>query len=104
MSAAKCCPPQLGAAMTVSPPESPLVSTGDSQSSPFAPSGAGARASFCVYLSHMLVLLLFQKIPFSSQTLPCIVSIPLVALSAIACCTPLYLLLRRVPFARQWLI
>ena len=63
-----------------------------------------SRASFCVYLSHMLVLLLFQKIPFSSQTLPCIVSIPLVALSAIACCTPLYLLLRRVPFARQWLI
>lgn len=63
-----------------------------------------SRASFCIYLSHMLVILLFQKIPFTSQTLPCIVSIPLVALAAITCSTLLYLLLRRIPFVRRWLI
>ena len=63
-----------------------------------------SRASFCIYLSHMLAILLFQKIPFTSLTLPCAVSIPLVALSAIACSTLLYLLLRTIPFVRRWLI
>ena len=63
-----------------------------------------SKASFCIYLSHMLVILLFQKIPFTSQTLPCAVSIPLVALAAIACSTLLYLLLRRIPFVNRWLI
>ncbi len=63
-----------------------------------------SKASFCIYLTHMLVLLLFQKIPFTSQTLPCVVSIPLVAISAIACSSLLYLLLRRIPFVKKWLI
>ena len=62
-----------------------------------------SRASFCIYLSHLLVILLFQKIPFTSQTLPCIISIPLVALSAIACSSLLYLLLRRIPFVNKWI-
>ena len=57
-----------------------------------------------IYLSHMLVLPLFQKIPFTAETLPCVVSIPLVALAAIACSTLLYLLLRMLPFVRRWLI
>ena len=63
-----------------------------------------SRASFCIYLSHMLFLLLFQKIPFTSQSAICIVSIPVLALSVTACGTLLYLILRKIPFVNHWLI
>lgn len=63
-----------------------------------------SRASFCIYLSHMLALLLFRKIPFTACPLYCIISVPLRTLSAIACSTLLYLALRRIPFVNRWLI
>lgn len=63
-----------------------------------------SMASFCIYLSHMLFLMLFQKIPFTSQSATCIVSIPLLAFSALACGTLLYLTLREIPFINRWVI
>ena len=63
-----------------------------------------SRASFCIYLSHMLFLLQFQKIPLTSQSAACIVSIPFLTLSVTGCGTVVYLILRKIPFINQWLI
>ncbi len=61
-------------------------------------------ASFCIYLSHMLFLLLFRRMGFSELSMPCAVSVPLLTAAVLACSTFLYLLLRRVPFAKRWLV
>ena len=63
-----------------------------------------SKASFCIYLSHMLFLLLFRRFLFSELSMPCIVSVPLLTAAAFSCSTGLYLLLRRIPFAKRWLM
>lgn len=63
-----------------------------------------SKASFCIYLSHKLIILLFQEIGFTSGFSLCIVSIPLLATSATACSVLLYLILHRIPFVKRWLI
>lgn len=63
-----------------------------------------SKASFCIYLSHMIFILLFQKLSFPSPSMPCLYSIPLLTVSVLACGFLLYRILRHVPFIKQWLI
>ena len=63
-----------------------------------------SKGSFCVYLSHMLFLLLIRQFCFTELSLPCAVSIPLLTLAALACSLLLYELLRHIKFVNRWLI
>lgn len=65
--------------------------------------GSLAKASFCIYLSHVLFLRAFTRWGLTSATAP-MLTIPLLAALALALCWALYQVLRRVPLVRTWLI
>ena len=61
-------------------------------------------ASFCVYLVHMFWVYLLQALGFSVQRLPYLVSIPLLVLAVFVLSFVTWLVLRRIPGVRRWLI
>lgn len=63
-----------------------------------------SRASFSVYLSHMVFLHLFYDLGWNVRMLPCLAAIPLTAAAALGGSFALWLLLRRLPWARKYLI
>ena len=62
-----------------------------------------AGPSFCVYLAHPLCLTAFSSLGLSAAAQPWW-QVPALALAALAGCLPLWAVLRRVPFIRDWLI
>lgn len=56
-----------------------------------------SRASFCVYLSHLMFLYWFRDAGLSALSGPCILSVPATAAAVLACSLVVYLVLRRVP-------
>lgn len=62
-----------------------------------------SRASFCVYLSHMMFLNWFRDAGLSALSGPCILSVPVTVAAVLACSLALYLVLRRVPVAGRLL-
>ncbi len=63
-----------------------------------------ARASFCIYAAHMLVLYSLDPLLPVLKTYPALLWIPLLSGVILSLCLLLYLLLRRIPFVRKWLI
>lgn len=73
------------------------------------PRAAGAaaffsRASFCVYLTHMLFLYLLQQLGLNAQQPTPLLGIPLLALLAAAGSLAVYAAASRVPGVRRWLV
>lgn len=66
--------------------------------------GRLARASFCIYLSHILFLRLFQDHGLRPSASPTALSIPLTALLLLACGWLLWEVLHRVPFVKSYLV
>lgn len=64
----------------------------------------GAEASFCIYLVHVFFISLFVRWELSPDTLPRILSLPLLALLATALSALVYVLLSRIPIVKKWLI
>ena len=62
-----------------------------------------SRASFSIYLSHMVFLHLFYDLGWNVRMLPCLAAIPLTAAAAFAGSFALWLLLRRIPWVRRYL-
>lgn len=56
-----------------------------------------ARASFCIYLSHMLVLYLFAHVGLSALSGPCILFVPATVAAVLACSLAVYFAVRRIP-------
>lgn len=63
-----------------------------------------AKASFCVYLSHMMFLYWLAGAGLSAASGPCIISVPLTAAATLACSLAVYLMLSRVPVINRWLV
>lgn len=68
------------------------------------PLAAVSRASFCVYLVHLLPYWELGRLGLSAVTGPCAVFIPLTAAAVLACSLAVWAVLRRVPVVRSWLI
>jgi len=62
-----------------------------------------SKASFCVYLVHVLFIYLLNPI-LNVSILPCLVSIPIVVTVNFACSFFVYLVLSRIPFVKRYLI
>ncbi len=62
------------------------------------------RASFCVYLAHPLFIYLERLVGLDVDILPCIVSIPLLAVLNMACCVAVYFVLSKIPVVKKWLV
>lgn len=66
--------------------------------------GRLARASFCIYLCHILFQLAFLRLGISAGASPCLLSIPLVCLLLLAASYLTWEALRRVPVVKSYLI
>lgn len=62
-----------------------------------------SKASFCIYLVHVLFIYLFNPI-FNVSILPSLVSIPIVVIVNFVCSFLVYLVLSRIPFVKSYLI
>lgn len=63
-----------------------------------------ARASFCIYLVHILFLQLFQRLGLSGGNTPCALFVPLTALALLGCSLLVWAVLDRIPWVRRYLI
>lgn len=63
-----------------------------------------SRASFCVYLCHILFLNLLQNRGLTGNWPNSLLGVPLLAAATMACSLVVYLILSRIPVVRRWLI
>ncbi|MBQ3527588.1 MAG: acyltransferase family protein [Clostridia bacterium] len=65
-----------------------------------------SKASFCIYLVHMLVLYEMEDLKFSAGTLPIpmLISIPIVVIVCFAVSTAIYFILSHIPVIKKWLV
>lgn len=63
-----------------------------------------SKASFCIYLCHLLFLTWFQALGLSALTGPCILYIPLTVGAVLAASLAVYFVLKRIPVANRWLM
>lgn len=63
-----------------------------------------SKASFCVYLSHLIFLWQLARIGLTAQVLPAIICAPLRALCCLLCSLALYFILSHIPIVKKWLI
>lgn len=63
-----------------------------------------ARASFCIYLVHILFLQRFQVLGLSGGNAPCLLFIPLTAAALLGCSLLVWAVLDRIPWVRRYLI
>lgn len=66
--------------------------------------GRLARASFCIYLSHILFLQMLLRLGFEPGAAPCLVGIPLLCLALLAAGWLLWEVLHRIPIVKTYLI
>ena len=63
-----------------------------------------SRASFCVYLVHMFFLYGLRDLGLTATVGPCLLTIPLIAAVILALSLAVWLILSRIPWAKDWLI
>ena len=63
-----------------------------------------SKASFCIYLVHVLWLYFFDFLGISVNGFPCLISIPLISCLNLALSYCTFLLLSKIPLIRRWLI
>lgn len=63
-----------------------------------------SKASFCIFLAHPFFLYIQRGLGLDVDILPCLVSIPLLSLLNMACCTAVYFVISKIPVARKWLV
>ncbi len=68
------------------------------------PFGYISKASFCIYLIHVFVIYVFERIGFVSTAFSTILSIPCISLCNLVICFLIYLPLSKLPLIRKWLI
>ena len=60
--------------------------------------------SFCVYLVHLLVLRVLAHVGFSTSCFRPAVSVPFLTLLCLLGSYCIYLILKRIPWVKRWLI
>jgi len=63
-----------------------------------------SKASFCIYLVHVLWIYCFDFLQISVNQFACILSIPTVTLLNLVLSAGVYLVLQKIPLIRKWLI
>ena len=63
-----------------------------------------SQASFCIFLVHVFFLYGLRSLGLSALTCHPIVSIPLTAGAILVCSFAVWLVLRRIPVLRRWII
>lgn len=63
-----------------------------------------AKASFCIYLTHLFPLKSLSRRGINALAGPCAVSIPLTAAAIVLISLVFWAVLRRIPAVREWLI
>lgn len=63
-----------------------------------------AKASFCIYLVHLLPMWELAGFGISASAGPCLLSVPLTAAAVLACSLAVWAVLNQVPVVRRWLI
>ena len=63
-----------------------------------------SKASFCIFLVHVVWLNVFLKLGLTADRYPAIVSIPALTLCNAALSYLCWLLLSRIPFVKRWLV
>ena len=63
-----------------------------------------SRASFCVYLGHLLPCWELGRLGLSAVSGPCLLFIPLTAAAVLACSLAVWTVLVHVPIAGKWLV
>lgn len=63
-----------------------------------------SRASFCIYLVHIIFLWVFARFGLTVAVLPALISIPLISAAVYLCCEPVYLLLSHIPGLKKYLV
>ena len=63
-----------------------------------------SKASFSIYLSHLLVLYILKDHGITADILPAALSVPLLAALITAVCLSLYFILSRIPVLKKWII
>ena len=63
-----------------------------------------SRASFCVYLVHLIPYWELGRLGLSAAAGPCILLIPLTAAAVLACSLAVWAVLSRVPIVGKWLV
>ena len=63
-----------------------------------------SKASFCIYLCHVIYIRGFTYFGFTVNFLPSVISIPLIMVCNLAGSIVIYLVLSRIPFVNKWLI
>lgn len=63
-----------------------------------------SKASFCIYLVHIFILRILVSSGITVQILPCLVSIPIIALLCILISVFIYFILSKIPVLNKWII
>lgn len=63
-----------------------------------------AKASFCIYLVHLLPCWELSRLGLNAVTGPCILFVPLTTAAVLACSLTVWVALRQIPGAGKWLI
>lgn len=63
-----------------------------------------SKASFCIYLSHVFVIYLFNFLNISVGLFPCLISIPLLSLANLALSYCCYCVMSKIPIVGRWLV
>jgi surface polysaccharide O-acyltransferase-like enzyme len=63
-----------------------------------------SQASFCIYLSHVFFLYLYEKIGNAAGLFPAALSAPVVAAAIFLCSCLVYAVISRIPIINKWLI
>ncbi len=63
-----------------------------------------SKASFCIYLIHVLFIYLFAKVGITIDLFPNIISVPMVVLLNMACSITFYFIISKVPILNRWII
>jgi surface polysaccharide O-acyltransferase-like enzyme len=63
-----------------------------------------SKASFCIYLVHMLFIKIYKNSGYTVFFLPTAVSIPILVIANFICSYVLYLLLSRIPITKKYLV
>ena len=63
-----------------------------------------SKASFCIYLVHVVFLYLSEKVGFTIALFPAVLSVPLLSVAIFACSCGVYAVLSQIPVVNKWLI
>lgn len=63
-----------------------------------------SKASFCVYLSHMFILYIFQKFILAELAISSVILIPICSIIILLVCLIIYAIISKIPVLSKWIV